>query len=166
MLQVSLNLEKLEQFEYHAVHLAWSKWFLRGKIHSAFCGIYMREVLFREKGEMKVSNKINGISWRHSKREKSWNGGKIGVTGSRRPLQSIELFVRGICMGFNLKNSVNDQNIFSHHPHLVPFPQRKPHQTKEKLIMKTVHFCWNNSKLEMSKNDFQVQLLHVKNSNS
>lgn len=34
----------------------------RKKIHSAFCGIYVREVLFRERGELKVLNKINGIS--------------------------------------------------------------------------------------------------------
>lgn len=58
--------------------------------------------------------------------KKRWNGGKIGVRGSRRPLQSRELFVRGICIGFDLKNSVNDQNIFSLHLHPISFPRKSP----------------------------------------
>lgn len=103
----------------------------RKKIHSAFCGIYVREVLLKGKGEMKFSNKINGISF---KRGKNWNDGKIGVKGSRRPLQSMELLVTGICMGFDLKNSVNDQNIFFIHPHPVPFPQKNPTKLKKNLL--------------------------------
>lgn len=53
----------------------------RKKIHSAFCGIYVREMLFREKGEMKVSNKINGISWRHLKGEKVGMVRRLGWQG-------------------------------------------------------------------------------------
>jgi len=40
----------------------------------------VREVLFRESGEMKILKKTNGISWSDLRRKKQ-NGGKIGVQG-------------------------------------------------------------------------------------
>lgn len=182
MLQVTLNPEKLKQLECHAVPLAWSKWFLREKkIHSAFCGIYVREMLFREKGEIKVSNKINGISWRHLKGEKSWNGGKIGVTGSRRPLRIwiflLEDFVwvliwRILWMIKTYSPSTCTQSLFLPKKNTKPkknwlsklfiFAEIIPNSRCQRMIFRSNSYMWKapvlNFKLAYALSDWKIHL--------